>query len=1033
MDKLTNIGAVLISEALPEDLRQEQYSLDKKGVHALFSQLAEKHPDKYKDVLEKLSAVGATAGWTEGASVSLSALRRSKAKDRIVDQLRLQVNALLDDDSLSDEERENKIVETLLPYTSKIQKEVFEESRAEDSPYVMQVESGARGKVSDLNSMRGADLLSTDQNDRFMPIPLWRGYAEGMTPAQYFASSYGQRKGALGVKFATADAGYLCFEGGTKVQMSDGSVKPIKDIAVGDMVMGSDMFGVRRPSRVSAVFRNGAQPVATYRFRSGCNRKTSLSVTCTDEHRFLLRYKKRASDYVRQDGTKDSGGVVVDKLPVREVIKTGRVAVSAKEIACGFSSTIDIPVWQAMVVGLLIGDGCTRGHSYTLASADTTLIDQVNAQLRPHNLVFTKIQRKSLSYEYMLRFINRPASVRNRLGQQVSVSQCPIHNLVRRLGLEGCLAPDKKLSDEIFKWPQESVAALLGGIIATDGSIVVSSSGARTPQFKIGMTSESVVRGMARLLADRFGIYCNDIVVSDRIGSVSFVKAVNHTAISRHLVYHLGCSIRECMERMQRFIPIPGIKGVRLQEALAVADSRLTDSANHAFYCCGREDAGVADTYDIEVDNPDHLYVLEGGLVVSNSKRLQNATHRFVVNRDTPTPTRLPTGLPVPVTDKDNIGSVLAHPVGSYAPGTVITQDILDELEDAGVDEILVHSPLTELTEDGGISRWAAGRRLQSSLPPIGENIGLQSSQAIGERLSQGALGSKHSAGVSDKVNRSGIEYLNRLLDGPENFPEAGPLAEDDGIVEKVEKATQGGHNVTIAGRQYYLPPGINPTVSQGDKVEQGDDISDGVPHPEQLVRLRGVGEARRVYLTHLREALAESGASSHRRNLEPVVSGLLNWARVTNPDGIGDNVYDDVVPFNRLVAQYKPRPTATEDTVEKAVGKYLEEPVLHYTPGTRVTRKVADKLKKWGVKSVFYHPDPPDFRPEMQRSMMSVYNDPDWRTRLLGFYTTGAFTEALHRGRESDTQSTSYAGALAKPSVLGQHLSSLGKYGNQL
>lgn len=209
MDKLTNIGALMISEALPEDLRQDQYTLDKKGVHKLFMQLAEKHPDQYKKSLEQLSAIGATAGWTEGASVSLAALRRSKVKDALVTKLRMQVNALLDDDSLTEDEREAKIVETLLPHTSALQKAVFEEARSENSPYVMQIESGARGKVADLNSMRGADLLATDQNDRFMAIPLWNGYAEGMTPAQYFAASYGQRKGAVGVKFATADAGYM--------------------------------------------------------------------------------------------------------------------------------------------------------------------------------------------------------------------------------------------------------------------------------------------------------------------------------------------------------------------------------------------------------------------------------------------------------------------------------------------------------------------------------------------------------------------------------------------------------------------------------------------------------------------------------------------------------------------------------------------------------------------------------------------------------------------------------------------------------
>jgi DNA-directed RNA polymerase subunit beta' len=611
----------MISEALPEELRQEQYELNKKGIHKLFMQLAEKHPDKYKEALQQMSSIGATAAWTEGASVSLSSLKRSAAKEKLLAPIRQQIQATIDDDTLTDDEREKRIVDTLLPQVDKLNTAVYDESKAENSPFVLQLDSGARGKRSDINSLRGADLLAADAQDKFMPIPLWRSYAEGMTPAQYFAASYGQRKGAIGVKFSTADAGFA-------------------------------------------------------------------------------------------------------------------------------------------------------------------------------------------------------------------------------------------------------------------------------------------------------------------------------------------------------------------------------------------------------------------------SKRLANAAHRIVVTKEAPDATRLPVGLPMSVDDKDSVGAVLAHDAGPVKAGTVLTSDHLDDIKDAGIDEILLHSTMTEPSEDGGVSRLAAGKRLGNAPPPIGENIGLQSAQTIGEKLSQGMLGAKHRSTNSAKANKSGIEYLNRLLDAPEHFPEAGPLSEEDGVVGDIVKAPQGGNYMQVGTRKYYVPAGVEPIVKPGDHVEQGDELTDGTPHPEQLVRLRGLGEARRVYLQHFREALTASGAETHRRNLEPVVAGLLNWAKVTTPDGIGDNVYDDVVPFNRLSSQYKPRANAVDQDPDQAVGQYMEEPALHYTPGTRITKKVAKHLKKWGVKSVFSNKDTPDFEPQMIRSMLGVYHDPDWRTKLLGFYTSAAFTDAVHRGGESDLSSTSYAPALAKPNVLGRHLSSLGKYG---
>ena len=621
MAELTNIGAIMISDALPEDMRKEQYHLDKGGIHKMFMELADKHPEKYKDVLQKLSDIGKTAAWTEGASVSLSALKRSQAKGDILAKVQPQINALLNDDSLTDDQRDKAIVDTLLPHVGPMQKAVYDESKAENSPYVFQLESGTRGKKSDLNSMRGADLLTTDQNDRFLPIPLTRGYAEGYTPAQYFAASYGQRKGAVGVKLATADAGFT-------------------------------------------------------------------------------------------------------------------------------------------------------------------------------------------------------------------------------------------------------------------------------------------------------------------------------------------------------------------------------------------------------------------------TKKLSNAAHRIVVTHDTPAERRLPIGLPTETSDTDNVGSVLARDAGPLKAGTILTAQHLADLKDEGVDDILVHSTMTEPSEDGGISRLAAGRRTRGGLSMVGDNIGLQSAQAIGEKLSQGSLSSKHSAGVSDRINKSGMEYITRLLDAPENFPEAGPLSEEDGVITKITKAPQGGQYIHVGKKPYFVPEGIEPVVKVGQHIEHGDELTDGTPHPRDLVRLRGMGEARRVYAKHLKEALDNSGANTHRRNIEPVVAGLMNWAQVKAVNGIGDNVYGDIVPFNKLVHDYQPRPAAKNSNPEAAVGKYLEEPALHYTPGTRITKKVAGDLKKWGIKDVYSHEDPPEFEPVPVRSMLGVFYDPDWRTQQLGFYTSKAFENALHRGATSDTDSTSYAPALAKPATLGQNLTSTGHYG---
>lgn len=620
MPDYTTLGIQLISDSLPEDMRKPSYNLDKKGVHAIFQELYAKHPDKYKEVLNRLSDVGKSTAWTEGVTVSLAALNKGKARNKIIDNIRAKVHDIINDDSLTDEQRNAALQKFILPTIKSITDAVTADSAEMNSPYSVMIDSGARGSKSNLNSLAGADMLVTGATGEFLPIPVTHSYAEGMTPAEYFATSFGQRKGTLSTKLSTAQAGFM-------------------------------------------------------------------------------------------------------------------------------------------------------------------------------------------------------------------------------------------------------------------------------------------------------------------------------------------------------------------------------------------------------------------------SKQLANATHRMVITQRDAAKHRLPVGLPTTTDDLDNMGAVLAYPAGPYAAGTILKANMLAELHDKGIADILIHSPITDYHEDGGISAEAAGERTKNGLSDTGDNIGLNSAQAIGERMSQGSLSAKHSSGVWDKVSRAGLAFIQKFISAPENFSEASPVVTDNGTITGITAAPQGGNYVHVGKKEYYISPDVDITVKAGDNVEEGDWLSNGLPHPVSLVKARGIGEARRVYTEEFQKVLANTGISPHRRNLETVVSGLLNWGRVTNLDGKGDNVYDDVVPIGSLLSNYKPRVDAQETDATSAHGQYLDEPVLHYTPGTKITKRVVRDLQKWKIPKIFTHKDPPDFEPEFVRSVYSIYHDPDWRTRISGFYTSSALEKALHKGLKSNPSGTSYMPALGIGTQFGQQLTTAGKY----
>ena len=76
----TTIGQIMVNDALPEELKDYSRTLDSKASTALMQSLAEKHPDKYKEVAKKLYDVGREVSYSSGGfSFGLKDLREPKS------------------------------------------------------------------------------------------------------------------------------------------------------------------------------------------------------------------------------------------------------------------------------------------------------------------------------------------------------------------------------------------------------------------------------------------------------------------------------------------------------------------------------------------------------------------------------------------------------------------------------------------------------------------------------------------------------------------------------------------------------------------------------------------------------------------------------------------------------------------------------------------------------------------------------------------------------------------------------------------
>lgn len=1000
----TTVGQLFVNEGLPPDLRDYERVLDRKGIRALLNEAAEKHPDQYAAILKHLMDVGRSASSSKGVSISLRHLLPSKTKAQIVNRLRLENQADIDDDTLTDDERDARIIARSGKRYEKLLAAIMEEGEATGNPYALLVRSGGRGNPSQYNSLVGADLLVNDFRNRPMPVPIYNNYSDGLDPVEYWAAAYGARKGLVDVKMATGDAGFL----GKQLALA----------AHRQMVTDERPMSTRLPVGL-VVDTDDDENVGSVlamdvgRFKAG----TIITPKVLQELR-----SSRAKILIHSPLTSISAGGGLDRLSAGSR-ERGRLSAIGDPVGITAAQAISEPISQGSL------DCLASGTLVRMADHSTKPVESI----RPGELVlgcdkagntFPAVVTRLFDngVQPCRRWLFRNGSCRNMV-EVVATSE---HKILANVKKYSCKAEADNHRSQVLKIGQENCANFYA--LKPTGAFDDS-----------GLSNEH----RALLL----GVLLGDGGYTEKAGGV-----------------FITCADQSQMDDLRLYLHSLGLKAV--QNPARRVSYRLSGAYGTVISQRG-EDGRVLSV----APNPAKKLLLELGCYGKYAH--EKVIPQAVWGWDNASVASLLAGLFV--TD----GCIHLGKAGTAKASwhfASVSKKLVEQVRELLMWRYGVHPSNVTGSKTGHkrklwqlhVSRQSDVRRLCDLIPLVGVKAqravkaalratsGRNTELYTMKRLAPEAVGavqcwdieidtedhlfvlangmvvsnSKHRSGVGgERLKRSGFEYLNRLLQAPEFFAEAGPLSPADGRVSRVEKAPQGGHFIYVGDQKVYAQPQIQPIVKPGQKVELGDSLTDGVPHPRELVKYLGVGEGRRRFLGSLMEALRNSGLDIRRRNAEAVVAGLINHMRVTNIDGVGDHLVGDVVPYNSLVAGYRPRDGSKLLGLKQAKGMYLEEPALHYSPGTRITPRVMQDLQDFGIGDVQVHYQDPEFEPHYERLMTTTSLDPDWQVQIGGFYTGRAFQKAVQRGATSDTDSTSYIPALARGETFGESLAGKGRY----
>lgn len=962
---------IAVSEALPEDLRQGTYNLDKKGLATLMAQVATSHPDKFAEVAKRLGDLGRHAAYQQGYTISDKDMDPVLDRKQMFTKMDAEIKALRKQ-KLTPEEFANRRDEVFMQYADVMEKETMKAALGRNNSWATAAASGARGNAAHIRAILTTPGLFADTKGRVIPLFVRNSYSDGVRPAELLAGSYGARLSVVSTKTATAkggDFGKQLVQNASNYNITEqdcGTDNGI-DLAADDtsLIGRVTMSGEAVDRQGLAGIRKLGKPVIV---RS--------PLTCQSRHGLCAK----------------CAGLMAD----------GKFPQVGDSIGVTAATAIREPIVQGSLNCLAEGT-MVRMADYTIRRIEEVVPGEfvVGADIHGNTFPVKVLALHDQGMQPVTEFTYRLGTGRSRRRAVIGCTE--IHKILQ-------------VCDSI-----ELPSKLPAGISATLASPVLPISAAPP--------TNPVTPDFAGLL----GFWLGDGI------RWSGKSRVNGTI-------KLSCADADVALDLQKDAIAHGFKLRKLDAShdWVILDSQPDKAARNTR---GHQVAGqVLHRFKQAVINCGwrgsycHEKLLPPDILAWDDQSL----HKFIAgfwsaDGSTYTPTEGYTGVSLSSTSKrmlEQLRDVLELRCCIYTSeltriaiaGTGNRKNDQWQITIRREDHLQTLATLCAPYVYGAKGRLLVDA-LKTSRPRMPE--------PYTRRISETPVGvcqcwdlsvdhpdelfvlanhlivsnTKHNAGTAKGQREfAGFDYINQFVQIPDEFKDKATVSEIDGDVEKIEPAAQGGNYVTVNGVQHYTLPGFELRVKAGDKIEAGEFLSDGLANPSDIVRLRGLGEGRKYYADRLQQMLRESGYPADRVNLEIIAKSAVDNYRIEDPED-EDMLPDSLMRENEFMAGYKPPEDTKDEAPTSAVGGYLQKPVLHYTTGTRITPKIAERISGVGVTQIPVSRKEPWFKSDMVRLRAASHDSDDWLRSMGTSYLSKQLQQSVEAGEDTNVNANYHYG----------------------
>ncbi|TXC85593.1 DNA-directed RNA polymerase subunit beta' [Metabacillus litoralis] len=228
----------------------------------------------------------------------------------------------------------------------------------------------------------------------------------------------------------------------------------------------------------------------------------------------------------------------------------------------------------------------------------------------------------------------------------------------------------------------------------------------------------------------------------------------------------------------------------------------------------------------------------------------------------------------------------------------LITEDIAVEIIEAGIDKVWIRSAFTCNTRHG-VCKRCYGRNLATGTEvEVGEAVGIIAAQSIGEPGTQLTMRTFHTGGVAGDDITQGLPRIQELFEARNPKGQA-IISEIIGVVSEINEVRDKQQEIVIQGevesRSYTAPYNARLKVTQGDKVESGQVLTEGSIDPKELLKVKDLQAVQQYLLREVQKVYRMQGVEIGDKHVEVMVRQMLRKVRVMDA---GDT---DVLPGTLL------------------------------------------------------------------------------------------------------------------------------------